>query len=301
MLVIVFSSSVTQFEHLSNEIFYEIFEYFDFYYIHQAFSNLNQRFQNLLNDSKLCIEIDSSPVSKSNFEDYFTNIIMPNIHRIRSFRLSFLCSTNMSLLSQDNISIFTRLETLVLDNIEPSYMNNLHHFKTLPKLFSLVIFNNDHAYDPDEIYRQIFQLPVLRYCKVSLKESSKPTTSPLPFATNIYTSIEQLVIDYSIHIDSLYAILSYVPQLRYLSIHILTGSSKKRWNVFINEFNYFTHIYIRFCVLSFDDFELLAENVFRNLLVLCFYTSGSRTYLNADRWQYLIFNICILLDQIMKL
>ncbi len=93
----------------------------------------------------------------------------------------------------------------------------------------------------------------------------------------------------TIHIYLLYSILSYVSQLRYISIDILSGSSKKRWNVFINEFNHFTHICIRFCFLSFDDFELLlAENVFRNLQVLCIYAGGNRPYLDADRWQHLI-------------
>ena len=35
-------------ENFSNEIFYEIFDYLDGYDIYKAFSNLNNRFENLL-------------------------------------------------------------------------------------------------------------------------------------------------------------------------------------------------------------------------------------------------------------
>ncbi len=284
MLVIVFSSSVTQFEHLSNEIFYEIFEYLDFYYIYKAFSNLNQRFQNLLNDSKLPINVDSSPISKSNFQDYFKYIIVPNMHRIRSLRLSFLFSMNMR-----NVSKFTRLETLVLDDFESSYLNDLHYLNTLPRLFSLVIFNDDYVYDQDEVYHQIFHLSALKYCKISLGEKERPVSNSLSFATkNAYSPIEHLVIDNIIHIDLLYAILSYVPQLHRLSIDTLFNSNEKRNDTSPHVFNHFTHIFIRFCRLTFDNFELLARNIFKNLVVLRISTYNDATYLDADQWQHLI-------------
>ena len=57
--------SIASIENLSNEIFYEIFDYFDGCDIYQAFSNLNYRFQQLIHSPSLLFKIEfhcSTPV-----------------------------------------------------------------------------------------------------------------------------------------------------------------------------------------------------------------------------------------------
>ncbi|CAF4296253.1 unnamed protein product, partial [Adineta steineri] len=154
--------SISYFEDLSNEIICEIFEYFDFDYIYEIFSNLNQRFVNLIINSNLPIKINISSISKPNFERYYTNIIIPYRHRIKSLRITNIFAVNIILSPQDNISKLTRLETLILTNISSSYLRNLQYLINLPKLSSLtIIYKGYTKFDRAKIYHQIFQLPVL--------------------------------------------------------------------------------------------------------------------------------------------
>ncbi len=56
-----FDRSITCIKNLSNECFYEIFDYLDGCQIYEAFSNLNYRFQQLLNSSSLLFNIKCNP------------------------------------------------------------------------------------------------------------------------------------------------------------------------------------------------------------------------------------------------
>ncbi|CAF1483290.1 unnamed protein product [Rotaria sordida] len=284
----LYKESLIHFEDLSNEIFYEIFEYLDFYHVYKAFSNLKKRFENLIIDSKLPIKINISFISKTNFQHYYTDIIIPCLHRVKSLRITILLAVNIILLSRNNISKFIRLETLILDNIEPSYLRNLEWLNILPRLSSLVIISDGYTNDQAEIYHQIFQLPVLRYCKVLLGIHYMPIVSSLPFATNKYSPIEHLVINNNLHLDTLYVILSYVPQLRRLSIPVLFEAVNKQRITFPIALNYLTYISLQLGFITFDDFELLIKNIFYKLQILRLSTSHDITYLDADRWQNLI-------------
>ncbi|CAF4157448.1 unnamed protein product [Rotaria sordida] len=52
-----FDRSITSIENLPMEFFYELFDYLDGYAIYKAFSNLNYRFQQLLNSPSLLFKI----------------------------------------------------------------------------------------------------------------------------------------------------------------------------------------------------------------------------------------------------
>jgi hypothetical protein len=94
ILTILFFSlskdSFTHLEDLSNELFYEIFDFLDFDRVFEAFSNLNIRFENLLNDPVLPIRINLSFISKSTFQLYYEQIIIPYQHRITLRHLSIV-------------------------------------------------------------------------------------------------------------------------------------------------------------------------------------------------------------------
>lgn len=286
-LCVTFSLSITQFEYLSNEILYEIFEYLDFYDISQAFLNLNARFEYLLLDPTLPINADCSRISKPNFNAYFTNTVIPNLYRVKSLHLSILSPVNSVLLSLDNFIELTRLETLVLNNIPRLHLFDLRYLHALPRLTSLVIIGNHHLNDQEIVYSRVFQLSALKYFKVSLDHRSRPASNTLFPSTNITSPIEHLVIENIIHIDLLYAILSYVPHLRRLMIRNIIGSDKRN-DPSLNTLAEFTHFTIGLCDLPFSDFQLLANNALRNLRILCISTNNNRTFLEANQWQDLI-------------
>ncbi|CAF1676095.1 unnamed protein product, partial [Adineta ricciae] len=82
---------VTCFEDLSNELIYEVLEFVDFYDVYRAFYSLNMRFRQIITNSTLPIHVNLSSRSKSTFESYNKDCILPNKHRIQSLHLSNPC------------------------------------------------------------------------------------------------------------------------------------------------------------------------------------------------------------------
>ncbi|CAF2518324.1 unnamed protein product [Rotaria sp. Silwood2] len=108
-------------EHLANEMIYEIFEYLDDYDVYNGFCYLNKRFQHLVLYSIFPITINTPAVSKSNFQDYYRNIVIPNKHRINVLSLSNPFAVDIVLSSPPIISDFVRLETLIPMSQKPDH------------------------------------------------------------------------------------------------------------------------------------------------------------------------------------
>ncbi|CAF3771071.1 unnamed protein product [Rotaria sp. Silwood1] len=280
-------SSITIFEDLSNEIIYEIFEYLDFFHIYEAFYNLNIRFLKLLTYSTLPLKINISTISKSTFQYYYTNIIIPNQHRIKLLRLLNPLIIKIIFFSPDIISHFTQLETLIFGNIQSKYLENLLcYLDTLPRLFSLTIIHNDIVENFNNLCRQIFCLPMLKYCKLSLEGSL--TFEPLLISTNKGSSIEHLVITNTFHLDQLNALLSYVPHLRRFSLHDLHRSRNQETQTCSIKLNNLTHMDLK-TTITFDELELtMIKNFFHQVQVLYISTNSDIAYLDANRWKRLI-------------
>jgi len=138
-----FSSStkpVTYFEDLSNEIIYEVFEFLDYCYIYEAFFDLNRRFRNLLTRLPLPIFINISSISKTTFERFYTNIIVPYQRQIKSLHLSNPLIIKHVFSSISSPLVLTRLEKLSLTDIDPEYLKEFPiHLASLPCLLSLII------------------------------------------------------------------------------------------------------------------------------------------------------------------
>ena len=190
----------------------------DYFHVYQVFSNLNQRFYNLVNKSNFPIKINLLSMSKSLLKRCNEDIIKPNIHRIMSFRLSNIFMYDYILLSIPELSKFQQLQTLILYNIESKYIENLlNQLRSLSLLSSLVISSMDEVKNKNIICRSIFSLPALKYCKISfLRWDSE---NPFSICTNECSSIEYLVITNFVYSNQLHNLLSYVPQLRHLSLH----------------------------------------------------------------------------------
>ncbi|UJR07053.1 hypothetical protein I4U23_011341 [Adineta vaga] len=279
-------SSITHLEELSNEVIYEIFEFLDYFHVYQSFFNLNTRFQNLLTCSNLPIKVNTSSISRSNFENYYTDIIIPYQHRIISLsirHLFFDCDISVHTI----LSKFIRLETLILEHISPEYIENvLNDIASLSNLSSLVIIVDGDVENENECLLQIFRLPTLKYCQISLRELCK--YGSLPFATNENSPIEQLVIKHFIYSHNIENLLSYVPQLRRLSLDYSKDQYIKTQHNHSITLNYLTHLFLKLNEVSFDEFEHLIKNFFCKTQVLHLDVKIDGTFYDDNRWEQLI-------------
>jgi hypothetical protein len=248
---------------------------------------LNIRFQNLLVDSTLPIKINSSSLSKSTFQRYYRHIIMPNKHRIQSLHLFNPFIVDLIFSPVRITSNFIRLKTLIFNNIKSKYLINiLNHLVSLTSLSSLIIMPVDHVHNPYNFYRQIFRLPSLKYCKMSLKGHIE--SNSLPVATDEFSPIEHLVIENNFDSNELNILLSYVPQLRRLSVQCLGGPPSRQTELCSIKLNHLTHVSLRKILINFNQLELMIKDLFYQVQVLHISTTSDRTYLDANHWQQLI-------------
>ncbi|CAF4192628.1 unnamed protein product [Adineta steineri] len=176
--------SVTRFEDLANELIYEIFENLDTYQVYQSFFHLNIRFQNLCKHANLSIQVGMSSASKTTFQRYYDDFFVS--------------------LTED-ITRCSQLQTLTLSNIECECLKKILATAVyLPNLSSLSICVN---YLPDKItiYKLIFQLPVLVYCKMIFRGCSP--LKLLPLSTNSSSLIECFVISDNYELSDIDTIL----------------------------------------------------------------------------------------------
>ncbi|CAF5048665.1 unnamed protein product, partial [Rotaria sp. Silwood1] len=258
--------NITILENLSNELIYEIFGFLNNHHAFQAFYDLNQRFQDLFLKSNLPIKINISSISKSKLQHYLTHIIKPYACRIELFRLSnpFI---DLNLLLLPIMKNLTQLTTLILNNIESNYIEQIiNHLSSLPVLSSLIIISINTIKNHKNIYYKVFRLPILKYCQILIELLQCPKS--LPVATNEFSTIEHLIINHDISIDQLPILLSYVPQLRRLSISNLKESKLNRTE---RVTNYFRQIQVLTIAIQYVGFY-----------------GNSTQYLNADRWEQLI-------------
>ncbi|CAF4169110.1 unnamed protein product [Rotaria socialis] len=252
------------FENLSNEIVYDIFEYLDAYHVYQAFYNLNKRFRNILMLSSFPIKLNTSNISKSSFHNYYEQFIVPSEHRISSMYLSNPYIADLILPASENIVLFSQLKTLVIENIDLEYLENmLEHLAALSKLFR-------------SLKRCVLSLNGIGIC------------DSLPQNVGTFSSIEYLIIKNEVSLVELVSLLSYVPHLRHLSIGHLCHSYRERYKDFPLFLKDLTHVNLKLQRITFDYFESSIMKFFHHLQVLRISTSHDIEYLNAKRWEKII-------------
>ncbi|CAM4845065.1 unnamed protein product [Rotaria magnacalcarata] len=109
---------VSSIENLSNELFHEIFDYLDGIDIYEAFSNINYRFQQLLTSSPVLYKIELIYVSST---ARFMFIYQQIKHQIYSINFQIPVHINQLLTSFIIDSSFNRLQSLVIEDIQPFY------------------------------------------------------------------------------------------------------------------------------------------------------------------------------------
>jgi hypothetical protein len=228
------------------------------------------------------------------------NIIIPHIHRIKSFRLSNPFATEMMILISPIMANLSRLETLIIDNIESYYIEGIvNSLFSLPVLSSLTIRSIDHIKNQNDIYQKIFHLPVLKYCQVSLE--TLRNRHPLAVAMNKFSPIEHLIINNKVSLGQINSLLSYVPQLRRISFGNLDERKNSQLHMGSIALKYLTHVSLKLHSVAFNDFELLVRDICHQVQVLhiAVYDDYHRAieYLTANRWERLISthmpNLCI--------
>ena len=276
------------FEHLPNEIIYDIFTYLEITHTYDAFFDLNTRFQNLLLYSNLLIQVNISTMSKSTFERYHKNIITRNQHRINYLRLSNPFIVDIIFSPAIIIASFVQLEKLVLDHIHASYLRNiLKHAGFLCKLHSLIISLVEPLADLTKLWTPIFRLRHLNYCKITYEIKSKENPPSMILFETPRSPIEHLVLNTPFPYNSLDYLLYHLPELRHLSINSLITQR------YIHDFSQLSLTHLQYVSLKldgihFDRLEPLITNYFRHVEVLCLTTRYDQNYLDADRWERLI-------------
>ena len=274
-------------EHLPNETLYEIFDYLDITHAYDAFFSLNSRFQKLFLHSNLPIEVNISTMSKSTFERYHKNVIIPNQHRIAYLRLSNPFTVDRVFSPPRIITKFVRLQTLILDQIKAKYLENIFiHLSFLSDLKSLSIHLIDPVKNTTLFYLQIFRLRKLKYCRMEFE--SENDREVLLFIGHETSSIEHLVIKNHFQFPSFQHLLAYLPRLRYLSIDYIDGSAYSYANPSPMVLTDLKYVSLKLNLIGFDELEKLVKNFFSSIEHFRLTSRYDPGYLDAKRWEELI-------------
>jgi hypothetical protein len=287
--------SITTIENLSNEYFYEIFEYLDGCEIYQAFSNVNDRFQQLINSSLLLLKFNF-PCLKYNlkYKNIYKELFVHHKHQILSF---YLLSSEFFFPFSIGSS-FDHLQSLVIDRIPATVLISvLSNLCCFPRLVSLTINTQHTLCDLSEVYRLIFSLPKLKYIECSSEICT--TCDLLPMNSDEqFSCIEHLNINHSCTFNEFCPLISYTPHLRRLSFSGLIDNDVNIEAIKSFTLSNLTHLSIAVDRIPFDKLERVFKKFDVKLKVLSLDgMSEDINYVDANRWEEFIVNNFIHLEK----
>ena len=275
---------------MSNEVFYEIFDYLDGYAIYKSFSNLNIRFENLMKNLSFLMKIEFS--STSVFDDDYKQFLRTNEYHIRSLHFSneSIVDRFISLYIID--SSFNRLESLVFDRISTfKFLVLLFYLKCLPRLFSLTVKLSEFSDELGDVYQILFRLPFLKYLKIDLTEYEQ-SNIVIPIAVDgQFSSIEYLIIEHHCSLNELTDLMSYTPRLSHLSLICiyLDESDGEINSEVLKKLMNLVHFTSSIYNCQFDEFEEFLSKISSRLKLLSVTTRYSdKKFLDSGRWEQLI-------------
>ncbi|CAF3892652.1 unnamed protein product [Adineta steineri] len=275
---------VNSLENLSNDLFYEIYDYLEGLDICVAFSNLNSRFQQLItcstNQYKIILDYSTT-------KELFWNYSKKIKHQIYSISFQSPKSSINEFFSIDYS--FNNVQSIFIEDIEKDQLISLlTHLRDLSCLYLLNIKSSDLFEDLSQIYQLIFSLPKLKSNKLGLYADQYSIS--IPISNNQQLSpITYLHIAHSYTFDELSALLSYTPSLRHLNL-----SHSSRYDSYIEDLlpmnsNELIHLSIFSNNLNFDEFQLFVEQIRSKLQILYVnFLKRDIRFLHADRWQKLL-------------
>jgi hypothetical protein len=274
-------------ENLSNEIFYEIFDYLDGYDIYKSFSNLNIRLDNLLVNSSFHMKIDCS--STTTIDRHYEQFIRSNKHNIISFYFDDQVVIDKFIALFPIDLLFTGLQSVALQQILSSQLFLfLFYFKSLSHLSSLSICLDNYHGNVGPIYQIIFRLS-LKYLKLEILDYEELVVT-LPIATpDRYSSIKYLAIGHVCSLNKLTNILSYTPQLCHLYCDFIVKSDDNIDFEVLLKLTNLVHLKLILYGICFNEFESFLVKLCSQLQLLSVRIEYSeKSFLDADRWEYLI-------------
>mgnify|MGYP001028117369 FL=1 len=266
---------VTQFEDFSNEIFFKIFEYIEIFDLFNIFSNLNNRFTDLLKHPSLRFDATLTSQTNSNSE-------------LLRFHQSQIVSLRFKAFFPNSDFFFTNLHKLIFDEIPlQKFIIIFPNLTKLSRLRSLTIHFHDSIIDLTEIYVLIFRLSQLK--NLEIISQGHLLTLQLPCNTfEQRTFLDKFIIRYQCNFNDFILLLSHMPNVKYLSCLEITKTIDVLQRNFPIKTNHLTRLVFSMCKISFDQLEIFLGHFGRQLELFHINTSNDETYLVADRWQRII-------------
>lgn len=274
--------STSTIENFSNEIFVEIFDYLDGSDVLVAFSSLNSRFQRLLHSSSLQLNIQYSFSQPADvFIHNWKQFVSDHSEQVHSVDLYYRAEISSSLNIDSSFIQLRSLQLIVTDVVKP-LLESLHQ---LPCLQSLKVRLGKSLPDLTDFYQTFFTLPKLKSCQISndYYDSTGNSTVSLPLANeNQFTPIESIGISHPCTFDELETIVSYMPELRFLSILQMYGYV----HLSPLDLSNLTSLTIESYIITFDELEKFLGKIQSQLngLHIVNYTEDL-DYLDAQRWE----------------
>ena len=156
----------------------------------------------------------------------------------------------------------TRLGKLNLNNIHWNDLENILNYLTY---LTINCINKIRCLN--SFYRQLIGLSSLKYCNITIEEYEN-RRAPLTIATNEFSPIEHLIINKDSHLDEIYALLSYFPKLRRLTLHDFTKSISKSNRLHSIALNYLIYLDLNVYYINFNQFQSMIQSLFPKLEVL---------------------------------
>lgn len=189
----------TTLENLSNELMLDIFEYFDFTAVLCSFSNLNERFEQLLLRKTRRCSLDLRKISKKHFDLLFNEQKERLIDGVRSLYLSENFETagaiDELLRYFPDVCLWRNLEKLVIDQINSfeKLTRLIRQLKNIPDLREIRIsLENENEFPESEYRSSINDIWSMKNLQVLFLNIQHPHANELTKMSVVSSSIRSL-------------------------------------------------------------------------------------------------------------
>lgn len=257
-------AEVPRLEDLSNDLIYELFDYLSFHEISLAFTNLNSRFEHLIDDYTHYVNMQQS----------YNEFLPRNIHSLKITGRYQLHSIDLSTLGS--------LHALSLSNLRTMYLLHMINTLSLEELEYVYLsgcFRDDgmELQQIGEIQEKILSLGQLKLQKCVFRMKFCGNIQQLPMQLS---SLRYLRIDGCENILLVNELLDRMPNLQSLYVSLLESTSLDDHHIQSNnKHQHLTHVTIRlYSNTSLEQLSLLFHPHGSNIRNLTIYLESIREY-----------------------